>query len=209
MSAAWILGLTGGIGSGKSAAAAHFASLGVHVVDADHAARWVVEPGRPALQRITEHFGPRVITPEGHLDRAALRALIFDVPDERLWLEKLLHPLIGDELLANLAQARSPYAILVSPLLIESGQYRLTQRILLVDTPEHLQVQRTVTRDGVPKEQVHAILKAQASRADRLAHADDVLVNDRDLAWLQGEVERLHHVYLNLQPSSRGDRDRP
>lgn len=206
MSAAWILGLTGGIGSGKSAAAAQFAALGVHVVDADQAARWVVEPGRPALQHIAEHFGPRVITKEGRLDRPALRALIFDTPDERRWLEGLLHPLIGEELVANLAQAVSPYAILVSPLLIESGQSRLTQRILLVDAPERIQIERTVARDGVPEDQVLAILKAQASRAERLARADDVLVNDRDLAWLQSEVERLHRLYLSLAPSSLGAR---
>ncbi|WP_263142129.1 dephospho-CoA kinase [Pseudomonas sp. RIT-PI-AD] len=199
MSSPWVLGLTGGIGSGKTAAAAHFASLGVHVVDADLAARWVVEPGRPALARIAEHFGPTVLRADGSLDRAALRERIFDVPDERRWLEALLHPLIGDELMADLGRAESAYAILVSPLLIESGQYRLTQRILLVDVPEQMQIQRTVARDRVPEEQVHAILKAQARREDRLVHADDVLINDRDLDWLHREVERLHRFYLTLK----------
>ncbi len=195
----WILGLTGGIGSGKSAAAQHFIDLGVHLVDADHAARWVVEPGRPALAKIADHFGPGVIQADGQLDRSALRALIFEHPEQRRWLEALLHPLIGEEIVNNLAQARSPYAILVSPLLVESGQSRLTHRILVIDAPEQLQVQRTLLRDQTSEAQVQAILKAQASREERLRHAQDVVVNDRDLSWLHSEVERLHHFYLTLR----------
>jgi len=195
----WILGLTGGIGSGKSAAAQHFIDLGIHVVDADHAARWVVEPGRPALAKLAEHFGPGVLQADGTLDRAALRKLIFEVPEQRRWLEALLHPLIAEEIAHHLAQAKSPYAILVSPLLIESGQYSMTQRILVIDVPQSLQIQRTLQRDGISEQQVQAILKAQSSREDRLNHADDVLVNDRDLAWLHSEVERLHHFYLTLR----------
>ncbi|MCY1286481.1 Dephospho-CoA kinase [compost metagenome] len=195
----WILGLTGGIGSGKSAAAAHFSALGVHMVDADHAARWVVEPGRPALARIVDRFGEEMLQPDGQLDRAALRERIFRSEDERRWLEQLLHPLIGEEISTNLAQAESPYAILVSPLLVESGQKRMTRRVLVVDTPEHLQLERTMRRDNVPEEQVRAILKAQAQREERLKHADDILVNDADLAHLQREVERLHDFYLSLR----------
>ena len=194
----WILGLTGGIGSGKSAAAEHFAALGVHVVDADHAARWVVEPGRPALSQIAEHFGEQVLQADGQLNRGALRALIFSDPEQRRWLEALLHPLIREEIGDNLAQAQSPYAILVSPLLIESGQYTTTQRVLVIDVPQALQIQRTLKRDNTSEEQVHAILKVQASREDRLRHADDVLTNDRDLEALKTEVERLHHFYLTL-----------
>ncbi|QTT86855.1 dephospho-CoA kinase [Pseudomonas chlororaphis] len=195
----WILGLTGGIGSGKSAAAQHFIDLGIHVVDADHAARWVVEPGRPALTRIAEHFGDSVLQADGQLDRAALRKLIFEVPQQRLWLEALLHPLIANEIAAHLARAESPYAILVSPLLIESGQYAMTQRILVIDVPQQLQIERTLQRDRISEQQIQAILKAQATREDRLSHADDVLVNDRDLAWLHSEVQRLHHFYLTLR----------
>ncbi|UZE22928.1 dephospho-CoA kinase [Pseudomonas sp. B21-056] len=195
----WILGLTGGIGSGKSAAAQHFIDLGVHLIDADHAARWVVEPGRPALAEIAEHFGAGVLQADGTLDRAALRKLIFENADERRWLEALLHPLIADEIAHHLAQARSSYAILVSPLLIESGQYAMTQRILVIDVPEQLQIERTLQRDQISEQQVQAILKAQSSRQDRLSHADDVVVNDRDLAWLHSEVERLHHTYLTLR----------
>ncbi|MES2820531.1 MAG: dephospho-CoA kinase [Pseudomonadota bacterium] len=194
----WILGLTGGIGSGKSAAAQHFSDLGVHTVDADHAARWVVEPGQPALLRIAEHFGPELLLPDGRLDRAALRVRIFQDPAQRRWLEALLHPLINQALLENLSRAESPYAVLVSPLLIESGQRHLTQRLLVVDTPEQVQVQRTLQRDQVTEEQVQAILKTQASREERLRHADDVLLNDRGLDWLRVEVERLHRFYLTL-----------
>ncbi|CAM5618923.1 Dephospho-CoA kinase OS=Stutzerimonas stutzeri OX=316 GN=coaE PE=3 SV=1 [Stutzerimonas stutzeri] len=194
----WILGLTGGIGSGKTAAANHFARLGIHVVDADQAARWVVEPGRPALQQIVEHFGPNVLH-EGALNRVALRERIFLDPNERIWLEQLLHPLIRAEVAAHLANAESPYAILVSPLLVESGQYRQVDRVLVVDVPEALQVERAVERDLTSEEQVRAILKVQASREERLRHADDVLLNDHDLAWLHAEVERLHRFYLTLR----------
>jgi len=195
----WILGLTGGIGSGKSAVAEQFGRLGVHWVDADHAARWVVEPGKPALQRIVEHFGDAVLTPTGELNRAALRAQVFGNADERKWLEQLLHPLIRQEIAEHLARTQSPYSILVSPLLIEAGQYRQTNRVLVVDVPESLQVQRAMRRDRSSEAQIRAILSAQASRADRLRHADDVLVNDRDLAWLEAEVHRLHDFYLTLR----------
>ena len=195
----WILGLTGGIGSGKSAVAQHFIDLGVHLVDADHAARWVVEPGKPALTKIVEHFGTDVLQPDGQLDRTALRNRIFADANERRWLEALLHPLIGQEISQYLARAESPYAILVSPLLVESSQHKLTQRILVVDAPEQLQVQRTMARDQSSSEQVQAILKAQASREERLRHAHDVLLNDQDLPWLQAEVERLHAFYLSLR----------
>ena len=199
MSKPWTLGLTGGIGSGKSAVAQCFTDLGVSLIDADHAARWVVEPGRPALVKIVERFGEGVLQADGQLDRAALRGLIFQDLSQRRWLEALLHPLIGQEISQYLASAQSPYAILVSPLLIESGQHHITQRILVIDAPEHLQVQRTMQRDQVSAEQVQAILQAQAKRDERLRHAHDVLVNDRDLSWLRREVERLHAFYLTLR----------
>ncbi|QBF28499.1 dephospho-CoA kinase [Pseudomonas tructae] len=195
----WILGLTGGIGSGKSAAAQRFVELGVHLVDADQAARWVVEPGRPALASIVERFGPGVLLEDGQLNRAALRELIFADPQQRQWLEALLHPLIGQEIFSYLAKAESPYAVFVSPLMVESGQYKRTHRLLVIDAPQELQVQRTLLRDQTSAEQVQAILKAQASREERLRHAHDVVVNDRDLAWLHAEVERLHHFYLTLR----------
>ena len=195
----WILGLTGGIGSGKSAAAERFVELGVHLVDADQAARWVVEPGRPALASIVERFGAGVLLEDGQLDRAALRQQIFADPAQRQWLEQLLHPLIGQEIFSYLAKAETPYAVYVSPLLIESGQYRKTQRILVIDAPPELQVQRTLLRDNTSAEQVQAILKAQVGREERLRHADDVVVNDRDVPTLHAEIDRLHHLYLTLR----------
>ena len=195
----WILGLTGGIGSGKSAAAQCFAELGIHLVDADNAARWVVEPGRPALAQIAEHFGAGVLQTDGTLNRAALRELIFKDPQQRVWLEGLLHPLIREEIKQYLARAQSPYAILVSPLLMETSQHLMVQRVLVIDVPEAVQVERTVLRDKTNEAQVRAILKAQASREERLSRADDVIVNDRDPAWLKSEVERLHYFYLTLR----------
>jgi dephospho-CoA kinase len=198
-----VIGLTGGIGSGKSAAGAHFVRLGIDLVNADQAARWVVEPGRPALARIAEHFGADMLQTDGSLDRAALRARIFQNAEQRRWLEQLLHPLIRQEIAEVLARATSPYAILESPLLIESGQYRLCRRVLVIDVPEALQISRTVSRDGNNEEQVRAIMAAQAPRNERLAKADDVITNDRDLAWLRQEVERLHHFYLTLPGGQR------
>jgi dephospho-CoA kinase len=195
----WILGLTGGIGSGKSAAAQCFVDLGVHLVDADNAARWVVEPGRPALAEIAEHFGAGVLQADGTLNRSALRELIFKDPQQRVWLEGLLHPLIREEIRQYLARAESAYAILVSPLLLETSQHQMVQRVLVIDVPESVQIERTVLRDRTNEEQVRAILKAQASRKERLSRADDVIVNDRDPAWLKSEVERLHHFYLTLR----------
>lgn len=195
----WILGLTGGIGSGKSAAAQRFVELGVHLVDADQAARWVVEPGRPALASLVERFGPGLLLEDGQLNRSALRQLIFADAEQRRWVEALLHPLIGQEIFSYLAKAESPYAVFVSPLMIESGQYKRTDRLLVIDAPQSLQVERTLARDQTSPEQVQAILQAQASREERLRHADDVLVNDRDLAWLHAEVDRLHTFYLTLR----------
>jgi dephospho-CoA kinase len=195
----WILGLTGGIGSGKSAAAQCFVDLGIHLVDADNAARWVVEPGRPALAQIAEHFGGDVLQADGTLNRAALRELIFKDPQQRVWLEGLLHPLIREEIRRYLARAESPYVILVSPLLLETSQHQMVQRVLVIDVPEAVQIERTVLRDKTNEAQVRAILKAQASREERLSRADDVIVNDRDPAWLKSEVERLHYFYLTLR----------
>lgn len=194
----WILGLTGGIGSGKSAAARCFVDLGVHLVDADDAARWVVEPGRPALARIAEHFGDGVLQADGALDRTALRELIFKDPQQRVWLEGLLHPLIRDEIRQYLSRSESQYSILVSPLLLETTQHQMVQRVLVIDVPEAVQIERTLLRDKTNEAQVRAILNAQASREVRLSRADDVIVNDRDPAWLKSEVERLHHFYLTL-----------
>lgn len=194
-----MLGLTGGIGSGKSAAADAFAQLGIEVIDADHAARWVVEPGRPALVKIVDRYGDAILLDDGQLNRAALRERIFADPEQRQWLEGLLHPLIRAEIKQFLDSAQSPYAILVSPLLIESGQYKNVQRVLVVDVPPELQLARAMQRDQVSEEQLQAIMQAQLKRDERLKHADDVLSNAADKVALQREVLRLHNFYLTLR----------
>ncbi len=194
----YVIGITGGIGSGKTAVSDHFESLGITVVDADVASRTVVEIGTPALASIAEHFGSQLLQTDGSLDRAALRSAIFEDSTQRQWLESLLHPLIREEIVSGLESASSPYAILVSPLLIESGQSQLTERVLVVDVPEALQLKRTVARDSNSEQQVKAIMAAQASRQQRLDSADDVVVNDNTLDHLKAQVEALHQKYLKL-----------
>lgn len=192
----FIVGLTGGIGSGKTAASDWFKAQGIDIVDADLVSRVVVEPGRPALEAIAEHFGAGVIQPNGTLDRAALRVKIFENADERRWLEQLLHPLIAQEILRELAQATSPYAILVSPLLFETGQKAFVKRTLLIDVPEEVQLARTAARDQVPEAQVKAIVAAQMPRSEKIARANDVVVNDGTLAQLHERLAALHTNYL-------------
>ena len=194
----FLVGLTGGIGSGKSAAAEHFETLGVTCVDADIASRAVVEPGEPALEVIAEHFGSDILDDDGSLNRTKLRHLVFADPAERSWLQNLLHPLISAWLLERIEQAASAYVILVNPLLIESGQHSWCERVLVVDVPEELQVSRTMARDDNTEEQVRNIIKAQALRSQRLGMADDVIVNDQDLPHLHASVEQLHNKYLEL-----------
>ena len=199
MSKPWVLGLTGGIGSGKSAAADAFVELGIEAIDADHAARWVVEPGRTALEHIVERFGADVLQADGQLNRAVLREHIFAEPEQRQWLERLLHPLIRAEIDQFLAAAQSPYAILVSPLLVESGQHEVVQRVLVVDVPTEVQLERALQRDQVSEAQLRAIMQVQLKRDERLKYADDVLCNAADKAALQREVARLHEYYLTLK----------
>ncbi len=193
-----VIGLTGGIGSGKTMATDHFARLGITVVDADLASRVVVQPGQPALQDIADHFGPGVLLPDGSLNRPALRAIVFADQEARKVLERITHPRIAEEISRQLAASTSPYTILVSPLLFESGQHRFANRTVLVDTTEALQQQRAARRDSVSEEQIKAIMAVQMSREDRLARADDVLLNDGDLAHLHAAVEALHQRYLAL-----------
>lgn len=194
----YIVGLTGGIGSGKSAAAERFRALGITVVDADVCARIVVEPNKPALKTIAEHFGSEILQADGTLDRAALRQKIFADEAERKWLEALLHPLIFEEMWSQLQSAPSPYAILESPLLIEAGQHAICQRTLVVDAPEALQLARAMSRDNNSAEQVKAIMATQATREQRLAKADDVILNDKDIHSLTQAVDQLHQSYLDL-----------
>jgi len=193
-----IIGLTGGIGSGKSAVSERFRAAGIKVVDADYASRVVVEKGQPALTKIAEHFGADILQADGTLDRAKLREKIFATAEERKWLEGLLHPLINAYIFSELANAETPYAILENPLLFETGQSERCNRILVVDVPVEVQVARVMARDNNPEAQVRAIIDAQISRDDRLARADDVIVNDKDLAHLDQETARLHAQYLEL-----------
>jgi dephospho-CoA kinase len=193
-----IIGLTGGIGSGKSAVSTCFENLGITIVDADVAARVVVEPGTPGLAQIAAHFGPGVIDANGALDRAALRRIVFEDAAERRWLEGLLHPRIGEEIQRGLREASSPYAILASPLLLEARQDALAHRVLVVDVSEDTQVARTMRRDNNSGEQVRAIIAAQMGRAERLARADDVIENNGSLEELEPKVLALHRRYLEI-----------
>lgn len=194
----FVVGLTGGIGSGKSAVSDRFKNQGIVIVDADVASRVVVEPGKPALASIQEHFGAEMILDDGNMNRALMRELVFKDPTEKTWLEQLLHPLIDEEIEIGLQSATTPYAILVSPLLIEINQVRFTQRVLVVDVPVQVQIQRTMARDNNSAEQVQSIINAQTPREARLERADDVIVNDGDFAELDMEVDNLHRIYLKI-----------
>ena len=191
-----LIGLTGGIGSGKSAAAEHFQTLGIDVVDADLASRAVVEAGQPALAEIAEHFGADVLDDHGRLDRAALRSKVFSDVTERKWLQNLLHPLINNYLVERVANAQSDYCLLVNPLLIESGQQRWCDVVVVVDVAVATQINRTMARDDNTREQVQAIIDAQASRERRLEAADYVVTNDQDLDFLRSQINILHSNLL-------------
>lgn len=194
-----IVGLTGGIGSGKSAVSALFEKLGICVVDADLCSRIVVEKGKPALQAIQNHFGSDILNSDLTLNRAALREKVFTSANERAWLEQLLHPLIHQELLDQLKKSSSPYTILVSPLLIESGQNILCQKLIVVDVPEQLQIDRTTQRDNNSRELVESIIATQVPREKRLSMADEVIENTGTLADLEEKVFSLHQKFLGKQ----------
>lgn len=194
----FVVGLTGGIGSGKTAVSDRFAQQGIEVVDADVVAREVVEPGTQALQQIQRHFGDTILQADGQLDRATLRSLVFSNPDEKSWLEKLLHPLIGAEVFRQLEAAQSRYVLFVSPLLVEAGQTAICDRVVVVDVPEAVQVQRTVARDGNSEEQVRSIMANQSERQRRLDAATDVIENTGTLVQLEESVLKLHRRFLQL-----------
>ncbi|HEY3852631.1 MAG TPA: dephospho-CoA kinase [Steroidobacteraceae bacterium] len=199
MSARLRIGLTGGIASGKSTVERRLVELGVPVIDADNSARAVVARGQPGLAAVIERFGAGVLTQDNELDRRALRDLIFQSPEKRRDLEAILHPLIRDHMEQQARAAAGPYLVLSIPLLVESGGSRdRVDRILVVDADESQQVQRLMSRDSVSAEQARSILAAQASRADRLKAADDVLVNSGSVPELRQAVDRLHQRYLEL-----------
>lgn len=193
-----IIGLTGGIGSGKSSVALLFAKKGITVIDTDQLARDVTEPGQVALNKIIEKFGPSILNSDATLNRAKLRAIIFEDAQQRTWLEELLHPLIRNEITKQVNLSHSPYCIVVIPLLIETAPNPLINRVLVVDTNENEQIKRTQIRDNKTAEEVKAILKTQASRSQRLMAADDIIENEGSLNDLTAQVDRLHAFYLSL-----------
>ncbi|MEZ5582413.1 MAG: dephospho-CoA kinase [Candidatus Competibacteraceae bacterium] len=194
-----VVGLTGGIGSGKSAVSAAFERRGVPVIDTDRLARDLVNPGQPALQEIVVVFGPGCLTKSGTLDRSYLRGTVFADPLARARLEEILHPRIQQAVKDQLAAINAPYCLIVVPLLVETENLKaMMDRILVVDVPDGLQIQRVMARDGVDQEHVQRILDAQVSPAQRLALADDVIRNDDSLEKLDGAVAVLHEKYLSL-----------
>ncbi|MBN6030741.1 dephospho-CoA kinase [Pantoea ananatis] len=194
----YTVALTGGIGSGKSTIAGYFAASGVDIIDADVIAREVVEPGTPALQAIIERYGDAILTEEGTLQRSRLREIIFATPDEKNWLNALLHPLINARTQQLKAQAASPYVLWVVPLLVENRLQRQADRVLVVDTDEETQLRRTLQRDNVSLEQAKRILAAQATRQQRLDYADDIIDNSGAPEKALPQVAKLHQLYLKL-----------
>ena len=194
----FVLGLTGGIGSGKSAASQWFESQGIAVVDADIVAREVVDIGQPALQQIQQAFGDWVLLEDGSLNRRALREHIFHSPEARKTLENITHPAIRTSILQQLHAAQNPYAILVSPLLFETNQHELTQHTLLIDAAIELQIQRASQRDGQNVEQIQKIIAAQMPREQKRAMADDIVLNDGELEHLYAHLTPLHEKYLQM-----------
>ena len=197
-----IIGLTGGIGSGKSTVAEQFAALGIVSVDADQASRAVVEPGMPALDYIEEHFGPELITADGQLNRPALREIIFADPSEKAWLEALLHPLIRDWIMVQLQAATSDYVILESPLLFETDQHQLVDAVLLVDVPVELQLERASARDGSDKPGIQRIIDAQMPRQTKRDRADFEFDNAQPMATIALRVLALHQQFLTMAQSN-------
>lgn len=201
----FVVGITGGIGSGKSAVTDHLETLGITVVDADKVARVVVEPGTPGLAAIAEHFGEDILLADGRLDRAALRKIVFDNPDERKVLEGITHPRIRDEISRQLSEANSPYVVLSSPLLLESGQNTFADYVVVVDVPEEVQLTRTMARDDNSEALVKQIMAAQLDRKTRLSRADTSIMNDGSLDALYKRVKKLHEDLLARAAAASGE----
>lgn len=194
----FILGLTGGIGSGKSAASQWFEQQNIAVIDADVVAREIVQPNAPVLAQIQQHFGDWVLLPNGELNRTALRQHIFANPLARQQLEQITHPAIRARIIEQLQQAQTDYRILVSPLLFETKQHQLTDRSLLIDATPELQIQRASLRDGQDPQQIEKIIAAQMSRQQKQQMAHDIVVNDGELEHLHQKLAHLHQYYLQL-----------
>ena len=201
---ATIIGLTGGIASGKTTVADLFQEhFNIDIVDADIVAREVVAVGSDGLRQIAEHFGEAILLEDGTLNRAKLREQIFSNPEDKTWLNALLHPMIRNKIEEGLTNIRSPYGLLVAPLLIENQMQGMADRVLIVDVPTEVQVERTMNRDNVSEEQVKAILKSQASREQRLAVADDVIKNHTKNQDLLPQITDLHQKYLAISTQDR------
>jgi len=199
------IGLTGGIGSGKSTVARLFEKHGVPIIDTDEIARDMVRPNQPALKKIVQEFGPDIVAGDGELDRTRLRERVFQDPGAKSRLEAILHPAIFAELKRLAAAIEAPYCIFVIPLLVESNAQSLVDRILVVDCPELLQIARIKSRDRMDDTLIRRILASQASRSERLSQAHDIIVNDGDLGKLEQQVNELHEFYLKLACSSHLD----
>lgn len=195
------VGLTGGIGSGKSTAAALFAGHGVPVIDADEIAHQLVTPGQPAYEQVIKTFGRGIVATNGRLDRDRLRRIVFADPEQRKRLEAILHPLVRREIQRETRRLQAPYCIIVIPLLIEANQRDLVDRVLVIDCDEGLQLQRVAGRSQLTEDEIRKIVGAQLSRNERLRHADDVILNNTDLGELRANVEALHQRYLTLARS--------
>ncbi|WP_145483713.1 dephospho-CoA kinase [Yersinia aldovae] len=201
----YIVALTGGIGSGKSTVANAFAHLGVPLVDADIIARQIVEPGTAALSTIASRYGNTILQADGWLNRGALRRKIFSEPEEKAWLNSLLHPLIQQETQRQLASIDKPYVLWVVPLLVENGLHQRANRVLVVDVAPEIQLARTIDRDGITRQQAEYILASQVSRQQRLACADDIIDNSGDPHMIAPRVASLHQQYLNLAAAAQQD----
>ena len=194
----YFVGVSGGIGSGKTTVTDLFAKQGIEIIDADVIARQVVEPGSPALKKIIAKFGDSIVDQAGFLQRAKLRELVFSDAKLQSWLNQLLHPLIRQQMVEQMRRAASPYCILSVPLLVENKLHHLVDRVLIVDVREETQLQRTLQRDQGSAAQIRAIMHAQAARQQRLAIADDVINNEGQPQDLLAQVEQLHETYLQL-----------
>ncbi|MCP3868214.1 MAG: dephospho-CoA kinase [Gammaproteobacteria bacterium] len=197
-----VIGLTGGIGCGKTAVSDLFAEQGAPVIDADIISREVVEPGQPALAEITRRFGSDSLLPDGQLDRKKLRGIVFDDPGARHDLEGILHPLIGRRMRERIGEFKTPYVILSVPLLLETSQQDTVDRILVVDCAPKQQIERICARDGASRAQAEQVLAAQCSRQTRLNAADDLIDNSSGLAALSTQVRALHLRYLQISPDN-------
>ena len=193
----YIVALSGGIASGKSTIANLFAQLGVPIIDADVIARQVVEIGTDAYKVIVKHFSQEILLPNNEIDRSQLRDIIFNNDHERLWLNNLLHPIIQEQTQIQIAQQTAAYVIWVVPLLVENNLYNLADRVLMVDTPEQLQLERLIQRDNIDESLAKKMISSQISSQKRLTYADDIIVNNGDLTSLTAQVNKLHQQYLN------------